>query len=513
MRYGLLLLTCVLGATLPLHAQGQPVATGDRIQRVENGLLTPVVIAGRNAGMKLTDRMAFYNVPAVSVAVIDEGRVAWARAWGTLEAGGSVPADTATLFQAASISKPVAAMAALHLVEQGRLSLDADVNSLLRSWRVPENGFTRTAPVSLRRLLSHSAGLTVHGFRGYAQGEAVPSVVQVLQGDGNSAAVRADTIPGALWRYSGGGSTVAQVLMQDVTGVPFARLARALVLEPAGMRHSGYEQPLPPDRVAAAATGHRANGSAVYGRWHTYPEMFAAGLWTTPSDLARLAISIQKSFAGATDGILSPAMTREMLRVQAGEWGLGFAVVQGSDWISFSHGGANEGFRATFLAFANSGQGAVIMTNGDAGGALAGEILRAIAREYGWPAQQAVTRSVAELPAGSLEALAGDFTGTGGATVTVTAADSVLLIVGPPFGAQPRAFHPAGVDAFFHLDSTSTLRFERDAGGNVTALILERGPQVVRMPRRRPASAPEVGAHDHAPDPIRTSPRRRRIAS
>jgi CubicO group peptidase (beta-lactamase class C family) len=384
--------TAVLACLAAIPVAGQQTEqAAERIVRIESGLLPPVVTVGHTAGMSLAERMRHYSVPAVSIAVINEGRIEWARAYGVMEAGGASAVDTATLFQAASISKPVAAMAALRLVEQGRLALDENVNTSLTSWRVEENGHTRSDKVTLRRLLSHSAGLTVHGFRGYAPGDAMPTVVQLLDGvaPANSARVRPDTTPGAIWRYSGGGSTVAQLLMQDVTGVAFPELVHGLVLEPAGMVHSGYEQPLPSSRTASAAVGHRQTGRPVTGRWHVYPEMFAAGLWTTPSDLARLAIDVQRSYSGDHDRILTPAMTREMLTTQAGEYGLGFGITQGDDWLAFSHGGANEGYRAMLFAFADRGQGAVIMTSGDAGSPLIGELLRAIAEEYDWPAQRA----------------------------------------------------------------------------------------------------------------------------
>ena len=281
-------LLALVALPVPLQAQH---GVAERMRRVEQGLLTPVVLKGTAPGMSLPDRMANYRVPGISIAIINDGRIEWAKGYGVTEAGGSTPVDTSTLFQAASISKPVAAMAALRLVEQGKLSLDADVNASLRTWRLPGNDFTRTEKVTLRRLLSHNAGTTVHGFRGYAQGEAVPSVVQILNGErpANSAAVRVDTLPGALWRYSGGGTTIVQLLMHDVTGKAFPTLMRESVLGPVQMVHSGYEQPLPAARGPFAAIGHSSSGAAIAGKWHTYPELFAAGLWTTRTRCPRSA--------------------------------------------------------------------------------------------------------------------------------------------------------------------------------------------------------------------------------
>jgi CubicO group peptidase (beta-lactamase class C family) len=476
--------TLLLACLLPSPGMGQATPDAARIRGIEEGLRRPTSVRGNVATLRLDERMRELRVPGVSVAVIHDGRIAWAKGYGVKEAGGTAPVDTATLFQAASISKPVAALAALRLVERGTLDLDANVNERLASWRVDDNEFTSEQKVTLRRLLSHSAGLTVHGFRGYAAGEAVPTLVQLLRGEGpaNSAAVRPDVVPGSLWRYSGGGSSVVQLLMQDVTGRPFPDLMRELVLEPAGMIHSGYEQPLNGPRAGAAATGHRMTGLPVNGKWHTYPEMFAAGLWTTPSDLARLAIHMQGAYDGRDAALLSQAMARQMLTRQAGEYGLGFGVETGAGWSAFTHGGANEGYRAMFVAITN-GSGAVVMTNSDNGAVLAGEILRAIAQEYDWPTFRSVERDVVPLPTSALREIAGDYTfERPGLTQTLRIRpgdDGVLRTSGPPFG--DRLLYPTGPDTFFMLESTALLRFERDADGVVAAVAMEGGPRFVRV--------------------------------
>jgi CubicO group peptidase (beta-lactamase class C family) len=487
LRVSLIALALCAPAPRAAHPQsGAPAeAVADRMRHVEEGLLRPTTIRGRSAGMRLDQRMRDLAVPGVSIAVIHDGRIEWAKGYGATSAGGP-PVDTATLFQAASISKPVAAMAALRLVQDGLLSLDEDVNPRLRSWKIEENEFTRASAVTLRRLLSHNAGLTVHGFRGYAAGEEVPGIVQVLQGAGpaNSAPVRADVAPGSIWRYSGGGSSVVQLLIEDVTGRQFADVVRELVLEPAGMVHSGFEQPLPAGRAARAATGHRAGGQPVPGSWHTYPEMFAAGLWTTPSDLARLALEVQGSLAGRSNRILSTTLTREMLTRQAGDYGLGFGLQIGNGWTGFSHGGANEGFRAMFFAMAENGSGAIVMTNGDNGAILAGEIMRAIARVYDWPTYRTIERDVVQLPDAVLESFAGDYTfARDGATLTLSLAvdGATLRSTGPPLGV--RTLHPGGNDVFFLLENLAVLRFERGTGGQVTGVVIEGIGSPLRLTR------------------------------
>lgn len=275
----------------------------------------------------------------------------------------------------------------LRLVEKGTLDLDADVNRYLTSWKVPENPFTATEKVTLRRIVSHTAGLTVHGFPGYATTASMPTVVQVLNGTkpANTAAVRPDTTPGAISRYSGGGTTVMQQLLIDVTGRPFPALIQELVLGPAAMTHSTYEQPLPTGRAGEAARAHDSKGMMVPGGWHVYPEMAAAGLWTTPTDLTSWAIAITEARAGRSTSLLSKAMVTQMLTPVKDGIGLGPFVSGTGRSFKFGHGGANEGFHSELVMYPELGVGAAVMTNGDGGPLLIREVLRALAAEYQWP--------------------------------------------------------------------------------------------------------------------------------
>jgi CubicO group peptidase (beta-lactamase class C family) len=325
-------------------------------------------------------RMDALHVPGVSAAIIEGYRIVWARGFGA----GISPE---TRFQAASISKPVAAMAALKLVEDGKLSLDEDVNARLKSWKVPENEFTQQEKVTLRRLLSHSAGLTVHGFAGYDASGKLPTLVQILDGlpPANSAAVRVDIKPGTESRYSGGGLTIMQLLMMDVTGTPFPQLMESVVLSKVGMAQSTYRQPLPDSWKPNVASGHDQEGKVIHGGWHIYPEMAAAGLWTTPSDLARFAMELQLSKQGKANHVLSREMTNQMLTRQISDVGLGIMLAGKGEGEQFTHGGSNVGFQCLLAATMNTGQGLVIMTNGDRGGKLANEIRDAVAAEYHWP--------------------------------------------------------------------------------------------------------------------------------
>ncbi len=367
-----------------------PEAIEQRIQRIQNGITPVAWVKGDPVStMKLADRMAALHVPGVSIAMIHDGKIEWTRGFGVTKIGGP-PVTPDTLFQAASISKPVAAMAVLRLVQSGKLNLDTDVNQYLKTWKVPANNFTEHKKVTLRELVTHTAGLTVHGFAGYASDAPVPTLVQVLNGEkpANSAPIRVDTEPGTIWRYSGGGYVIAQQLLEDVTGEPFQKLMHDTVLEPIGMTRSTYEQPLPKSRMGEVATPYRGDGQPVPGGPHAYPEMAPAGLWTTPSDLARYAIEVQKSLAGTSIHVLSEAMVRQMLTPGLNHQGLGPGVGGSANHPYFSHGGANEGYRCNLVAY-NNGDGVVIMTNSDNGGELASEIQRSVAREYNWPDFQA----------------------------------------------------------------------------------------------------------------------------
>lgn len=375
----------------------------ERIRRVEEGLLPSHGKGQPTSPMKLAERMRFFEVPGVSIAVIDDGRVEWARGHGVLEAGKGDPVSADALFQACSLSKPIAAMAALYLVERGQLDLDEDVNRKLVTWKVPDNELTRQQKVTLRRLLSHTAGLTVSGLPGYAFGEDVPTLPQILDGKkpANSEPVQVDTVPGTAWRYSGGGYLVLQQLMIDVSGRPFADLMREVVLERLGMKHSTFQQSLPPSLRRQTARGHHEHGTVVKGGWHRYPEMAVAGLWTTPSDLAVLAIELQKARAGRSNKVLSRRMANEMFSGQMRDFpvamvserygrlitnqGLGFRLEGAGRAARFSHHGGNVGYTCFIVVYLDRGQGAVVMTNSDNGRELIQEIVRSIAKEYGWP--------------------------------------------------------------------------------------------------------------------------------
>ncbi len=386
MRVRLVLIAIVFVLSVTSCGPSSESSIERRIQRVERGLLSAYGDPPWKR-MELAERMAYHNVPGVSIAVINDYQIEWAKGYGVLEAGKSEPVTPDTLFQVASVGKVVVAVAALHYVEKGALDLDSDVNHSLVSWQVPDNEFTAEEKVTLRRLLSHSAGVTVEWFRGYALGEEVPSLQQILDGEwpANSAPIRVDIVPGTQFRYSGGGYTIVQQLLEDVVGEPFPDIMRNSVLEPWEMTASTFESPLPEELKAIAASGHRVDGSVIQGGWHTYPEMAAGGMWSTASDMARFAIGVMQSYVGQSDGVLSHAMAIEMLTPQIEVRGLGPNVLdEGGDLFYFMHPGANDGYESILVAYPQRGQGVVILTNVDEGELLWREVLNSVSDEYGW---------------------------------------------------------------------------------------------------------------------------------
>jgi CubicO group peptidase (beta-lactamase class C family) len=329
-----------------------------------------------------------YDVPGASVAVFRNYRIEWARGYGMANVDTRSPVEPLTVFQAASISKPLAALAAMRLVQAGRLDLDKDVNAYLTSWKVPASDLTRATPVTLRRILSHTAGLGVHGFKGYEAGAPLPTVIQVLDGlpPANSEAVRVALAPSTKFDYSGGGYTILQQLLEDVTHTPFPELMRQQVLDPLGLGFSTYEQPLPAAFVPFASAGHE-KGKVIAGERHVYPEMAAAGLTTTASDLARFAIAMQHARDGAAGAILSREnallMTTPVPLPEA--FGLGFENFppKEKEQKYFGHTGGNAGYRTWLLATKEGGNGVVILTNGDEWKAVK-EIGDAVREVYGF---------------------------------------------------------------------------------------------------------------------------------
>jgi len=329
-----------------------------------------------------------FKVPGVSVAVIKDFKIERADAYGIADVETGSPVTTETMFQAASISKTVAAMASMKAVQSGLFKLDQDINTILKSWKLPGGEFTSERPVTPRGLMSHTSGTgDGFGFPGYSPNTPLPTVVQILDGvaPSNRQRVRLERAPLTGFEYSGGAVMIEQLALTEAVGKPFDQLTREWVLNPIGMTNSTFEQPLPDRFQKQAARAHDRSGVRMGDPWHVYPEHAAAGLWTTPTDLAKFLVEVQKSLLGQSNRVLSQSMVLEMVTpVGVGPYAVGFQVEkQGEGWY-FMHGGSNWGFQCTMIAHRVKGYGVVIMTNGDNAGPLMQELRRRIQQEYKW---------------------------------------------------------------------------------------------------------------------------------
>ena len=348
-----------------------------------------------DAGGRISDRgvvqqlLKRFDVPGVSIAIIKDFKIAWTGVYGVADTETQMPVTVDTLFQAASISKPVAAMVSLKAVQDGRFSLDQNVNAILKRWKLPEGEFTKDQPVTPRALMRHTSGTgDAFGFPGYAPGAPLPTVQQILDGvaPANLRPVRLERPPFTAAKYSGGAVLIQQLALTDVVGRPFERIAREWVFEPLGMTNSTYEQPLPRAREKQAARAHnRAGDRSAQNPWHVYPAQAAAGLWTTPTDLAKFAIELQLALLGRSTRVLSQKTSMEMVTpVGVGPFAVGFGIgKQGEGWY-FAHDGSNWGFQCDLVGHRLKGYGAVLMTNSDNGAALIQELRRMIQHEYRW---------------------------------------------------------------------------------------------------------------------------------
>lgn len=403
------------------------------------------------------DLLQELGVPGASVAVIWNAQVHWAKGYGVADVVTGRRVDTHTLFQAASISKPVAAMASLEAVQDGKFGLHQGVNEILTSWKLDGEGMTSQRAVTPAALMSHTSGLgDAFGFPGYPPGEDLPTTIEILEGKAPSNVPRIfmEREPGVAYEYSGGGVMLQQLVLSDAREMPFAQLMRERVLEPLGMAESTYEQPLPASWAEKAARAHSAKGESRDEPWHVYPELAAAGLWTTPTDLATFAIEVQKSVAGESNRVLDTDHARRMITpVGVGRFAVGFSIEQDGQGWYFSHGGSNWGFRARIVAHVSKGYGLAVMTNSDSGGALIEEISKRVQRAYAWDVlaepvprgYRLVERDEIDVPRQMLARYVGVYAGEAPITVTLGEMGLLARVEGgdgdaPLFASSPTEF-------------------------------------------------------------------------
>jgi CubicO group peptidase (beta-lactamase class C family) len=462
-----------------------------RIDAVEKNLIPAVVDAGTEpAGMSLADRMRHYLVPGVSIAVINDGQIEWAKGYGVAEAGGAVPVTADTVFQACSVSKPISVTGIMLLAQSGAIDISRDVNDYLRSWRLADNEFTTTEKATVRRLMSHTGGINVSGFGGYPAGSAVPTLLEVLDGTppATTEPIRVVSVPGSRASYSGGGMEVLHQMAEDVAGTPFRAYMHDNLFARLGMASSDFVQPMEGALLQRAAKGHDVDGVVMAGGWNTYPELIAAGLWTTPSDLARVILEVQRAATGGQGAVLSHETAAEILTMQPNSnFGLGFGLINGTGGLIFQHSGSNFGYKSFIAGYRDRGQGVAVMINSDNGYTLSMEIARGVAKVYGWPDFKPEEASLIDVPPAALEPYVGDYAQDGGSmTFQVLLDGSGLVFKFVGVLAERLDMYPTATDTFLlRSQLPGTLTFARDGAGSVTgfSIALQEGGTIAATRR------------------------------
>lgn len=457
-------------AEVPL-GMSPPAPLQERIARVEQGLLLPVAVAGQPAPvMTLQQRMAYWRVPAVSVALINHGTIEWARAYGVTDAGGQQAATPDTLFQAGSVSKPVTAALVMRLAAAGKLDPAQDVNLHLRNWQVPAG----EAPATAFTLLNHTAGMPEYGLTGYVADAPMPTLLQVLRGAAPATNPPASRNSLQGYAYSSLGYVVLQQYLEDAMQRPFATLAQTEVLQPLNMHASLFAPSPGPAQAALAAAGHDLEGKVLAGRWRRHPELAPTGLWSTASDLARFAIAMQEAAAGQKPQWLAQDYAQRMLTPGSNEYGLGFELDHAGKAKTFHHSGSTIGYKALLFAYTQTGQGAVILTNGDGAWPLIEELMRSIAAEYGWEDYRPLVRVAAPAQRDLFEQFIGQFK-VANTTLRISREGDRLMVAGPPLGPAALELIAAGPYDYFVREKDVTLHFDANQGLPVQSLTFVDG--------------------------------------
>jgi len=444
-----------------------------KIKEVENGLMRAVYFKGQKPEkLRLEERMVFYRVAGLSLAMIDDDALSWVKSYGYKDAKDDGPITPETIFQAGAFSQPMAAAIALSLVEEGKLSLDNDVNAYLKTWKIPRNEFTASRPITLRDLLLHRAGFSNWVFPGYSAVEPLPTLLQVLKGE--KPAVNTPLFPldrpGSVIRNSESGYVILQQLLEDVGQKPLSELAEERIFSRVGMKNTFLAADVAPSWQDRAASGHQRDGTLLSEKWRRYPELAAKGLWTTPTDMALFLCELMAAAKGATGKFISPAAARAMLTAQAASRGFGFIVEGSGDDLYFQCQGRTAGFAAALLVFPGRRQGVVAMSNSDNGQILIDEVVRAVAAAYKWPHFKPVERTLFRLDPEVYQQYIGRYEISPDYILDVKFEDYYLVI--QPTGQAPTKFYVESETVFFSVDPFIRIQFRRDERGNVTHLVL-----------------------------------------
>jgi CubicO group peptidase (beta-lactamase class C family) len=467
----------------PPQGSTSKASSQDRISRLENGLIvSPVIIPGQPLERSpLSNEMNSNKVPGLSVAVIDDFRVAWAKGYGVTDVRSKTPVTPETLFCAGGISKFVTAVGVLRLVQENKLDLDEDVNRLLIHWKIPANQFTSGHPVTIRELLSHSAGVNRHRPSSFPPSEQLPDLLELIKGGPSSFGVKPlDVVlqPGGRFDYSSGGFLILQQLLIDVENQPFPEIMRRLVLDPAGMKHSTYDQPTDSKPEPARASGHSPSttGRNLEAHVLAFPELAGSGLWTTASDLAALVINLQRS--GEPGSLLSRSSYEILVHQVVSNAGLGVFVVGDVESRRFrvrtSDSTVEDTFTGWLVGYVHGGKGAVVLANAPTAFPVGFSLIRSIALEYNWNDYENLQPTVI-IDANVYKQYVGRYQ-LGENVVTVSTSEDGQTLLRQIGDSEKVSLYPYSATTFLvstELLNDARIRFVFNTGGKVTGLVLE----------------------------------------
>jgi CubicO group peptidase (beta-lactamase class C family) len=448
-------------------------ATAAKIKAVESSL-AGWVQTGDTLRWTLAERMKHWKVKGLSIAVIHHYRIEWAKGYGWADSAASRPVTTHTLFEAASISKSINGMGILTLVQAGKLDLYADINRYLLSWKFPYDSLSKGKKITTANLLSHTAGLNLDGFTGYLPGALLPTVPEILDGKSpaNNPPVRSLFEPNLKFLYSGGGVTITQQLLSDITHQAYSAYMYRNVLRPMGMYSSVYEPP--PARVnQLLATSYNGDGTALEGKYHNYPSLAAAGLWSNPSDLARYVIETQLAYQGRSAKVLNQHYTHLRLMPYIDTTAaLGVFIQHKGNRTYFTHEGSDDGFLAEYYGSLEDGDGVVVMLNGPSV-PLMEEVINSVALVYHWKGfYNPFIKHIQTLSPDMLARFSGKyrFQKNKDLYIQIKALGGGLLLT-TLWDHKQYEFLPESDLSFFTREQPFPLRFSMDTAGKVAKLI------------------------------------------
>jgi CubicO group peptidase (beta-lactamase class C family) len=462
---------------------GYSAAIEDKIKQVENGLSGGVQIEDSVNTYNLQERMKYYKVRGLSIAVVHDYKIQWARGYGMADTVGQKPVTVETLFQAGSISKSLNAVGLLKLAQDKKIDLFTDINTYLQTWKFPYDTASKGKKITIANLLSHTAGLSLHGFPGYDRNDTIPSLPQVLDGKppANTKPVRSEFEPGLRFQYSGGGTTISQLIVHDITHQPYEVYMWDNVLKPLDMTMSSYSQPPAKDKEKFLATGYRDDGKEVETKFHVYPEQAAAGLWTNPTDLSKYIIETQLSLQGKSNKVLSQEMTRLRLTPYIdSNAAFGVFITKKNNERYFGHNGADEGFLSAYTGSFENGNGVVVMVNSD-NGAILDEVINSVATVYGWKDYyKPIRKKVVAISDALFNGYAGNYVLNKDTISISRKSNEFFLIINR---SQTFRIYFSSDTEFFSKQLNLELKFEKDEQGRVKDFYFKDGNQELRAKR------------------------------